>query len=180
MKGKGDFMLCQNCGKREATTHIKRVVNGETSESHFCAECASSLGYKDVFSGWGLNFSDLLGGFLGENVTPHGTLVSGHRCAKCGSSWNDIVREGKVGCAECYRTFYDKLLPSLQRIHGRTRHTGKVSGSAGKHEPVQQKTEQELKEEKIELLKKQMSEAVAEQDFEQAAKLRDEIRALEA
>ena len=58
-------MLCQNCGKREATTHIKRVVNGETSESHLCAECAASLGYADVFSGFGLSFGDLLGGFLG-------------------------------------------------------------------------------------------------------------------
>ncbi|MGN0635358.1 MAG: UvrB/UvrC motif-containing protein [Acutalibacteraceae bacterium] len=173
-------MLCQNCGKREATTHIKRVVNGETSESHFCAECASSLGYKDVFSGWGLNFSDLLGGFLGENVSDQGVLTGGARCRKCGSSWNDIVRDGRLGCAECYRSFYDKLLPSLQRIHGRIRHTGKVSGSVGKHAPVQEKSEQEIREEKIESLKKQMDEAVAAQDFEQAAKLRDEIRTLEA
>ena len=173
-------MLCQNCGKREATTHIKRVVNGETSENHLCAECAASLGYADVFSGFGMSFGDLLGGFLSDTAVPQTQLTGGSRCSKCGSSWNDIVRAGKVGCADCYRTFYDRLVPTLQRIHGRIRHTGKTSGSAGAHTPVREKTEEELREEKIELLKKKMSEAVAEQDFETAAKLRDEIRALEA
>ena len=171
-------MLCQNCGKKEATTHIKRVVNGETSESHLCAECAASLGYTDVFSGFGFSLGDLFGGFLGES-TSAAALGSVQRCQKCGSAWQDIVRDGKVGCADCYRTFYDKLLPSLQRIHGRIRHTGKVSGSVGKHAPVQEKSEQELREERIEALKKQMNEAVAAQEFEQAAKLRDEIRGLE-
>ena len=173
-------MLCQNCGKREATTHIKRVVNGETSENHLCAECAASLGYADVFGGFGLSFGDLLGGFLSDTTAPQAQLASGSRCGKCGSSWNDIVRAGKVGCADCYRTFYDRLVPTLQRIHGRIRHTGKISGSAGTHAPVQAKSEEELRDEKIEQLKAKMNEAVAAQDFEQAAKLRDEIRGMQA
>lgn len=173
-------MLCQNCGKREATTHIKRVVNGETSESHLCADCASSLGYSDVFGGLGFSFGDLLGGFLGESTPKSGQLSKVVRCQKCGNAWHDIVREGKLGCSECYRTFYDKLLPSLQRIHSRIQHTGKVSGSAGMQEPIQKKSEQELREEKIEKLRNEMNEAVSEQNFEFAAKLRDEIRALEA
>ena len=59
-------MLCQNCGRNEATTHIKRVINGATSENHLCAECAGSLGYGDMFSGLGFSFGELLGGFLGE------------------------------------------------------------------------------------------------------------------
>lgn len=173
-------MLCQNCGKREATTHIKRVVNGETSESHLCAECASSLGYTDVFGGFGLSFGDLLGGFLGEGSPVSGKLSKVHRCEKCGNSWNDIVREGRLGCAECYQTFYDKLLPSLQRIHGRIQHTGKIPGGEHAHTPVQKKSAEELRKEKIEQLKAEMQAAVEEQNFEQAAKLRDEIKALEA
>ena len=173
-------MLCQNCGKREATTHIKRVVNGETSESHLCAECASSLGYGDVFGGFGMSLGDLLGGFLSESSPAHGQLPDVQkRCEKCGSAWRDIVREGKVGCANCYRVFYDQLLPSLQRIHGKIRHTGKISGSAQAHPPVREKSAQELREEKIESLKKEMQQAVEAQEFEQAAKLRDEIKALE-
>ena len=48
-------MLCQNCGKNEATTHIKQVINGDTAERHLCSECAEHLGYGDAFSGFGLS-----------------------------------------------------------------------------------------------------------------------------
>ena len=173
-------MLCQNCGKKEATTHIKRVVNGETSESHLCAECASSMGYTDVFGGWGMSLGDLLGGFLGDSAQSAGQFPSALRCRKCGSSWQDIVREGKVGCAECYRTFYDRLVPTLQRIHGRIRHTGKTPAHLAENTAEPEKSEAQLREEKITALRARMQQAVEAQDFEQAAKLRDEIRALEA
>ena len=126
-------MLCQHCGKRDATTHIKRVVNGETSESHLCAECASSLGYGDVFGGWGMSLGDLLGGFLSESTPSSGQLaVAPLRCEKCGSTWRDIAREGKVGCANCYRVFYDRLAPSLQRIHGKVRQRADAPACRGK------------------------------------------------
>lgn len=168
-------MMCQNCGKREAVTHIKRVINGETSESHLCSECASSLGYVDVFSELGFGFKDLLGGIFSETGSSQNQLAIAERCKKCGNSWHDIVRDGKVGCADCYRTFYDKLVPTLQRIHGRTHHNGKVS-KAVTDENV--KTPEQIKKEKIENLKKQLDEAVAVQNFELAAKLRDEIKEL--
>ena len=60
-------MLCQNCGKNEATTHIKQIVNGDMAESHLCAECAKNLGYSDMLSGFGLDLSEFLGGFLGDS-----------------------------------------------------------------------------------------------------------------
>ena len=48
-------MLCQNCGKYEATTHVKRIINGESAEAHLCSDCAKALGYNDVFGGFGNN-----------------------------------------------------------------------------------------------------------------------------
>lgn len=165
-------MLCQNCGKNEATTHLKQIINGDMAESHLCSDCASHLGYSDVFSGFGLNLSEFFGSLLGD-MMPSLSAGNAPRCAKCGTAFSDIVRDGKVGCAECYRTFYDKLLPSIQRIHGKIKHSGKISQSA----PADVKVE--TKEEKIEKLKAQMNDAVAKQEFEQAAKIRDEIKALE-
>ena len=162
-------MLCQNCGKNEATTHIKQIVNGDMAESHLCAECAKNLGYSDMLSGFGLDLSEFLG-----DMMPALTRGNSERCPKCGTSFSDIVRSGRVGCAECYRTFYDELLPSIQRIHGRIKHSGKASSGA-----IEQPKE-ETKEEKIAKLKTQMDEAVAAQEFEQAAKLRDEIKSLES
>lgn len=165
-------MLCQNCGKNEATTHIKQIINGDMAESHLCSDCAAHLGYGDVFSGFGLGLSELFGGFLGDMLPSAGQGSAVKRCAKCGASFEDIAKEGKVGCAECYRTFYDRLLPSIQRIHGKIKHNGKIS--SGTSENVKEETA----EEKIEKLSKLMDEAVRKQEFETAAKLRDEIKAL--
>lgn len=165
-------MLCQNCGKNEATTHIKQIVNGDMAETHLCSECATHLGYTDVFSGFGMNLSGFFSGLLSD-MLPSNRLGNVKRCEKCGCSFDDIVRDGKVGCAECYNTFYDKLQPTIQRIHGKIRYSGKVSRNTAEHKHI------ETTEEKIEKLKLQMSDAVAKEEFEDAAKIRDEIRALE-
>lgn len=160
-------MLCQNCGKYEATTHIKRIVNGESVQAHLCSDCAHALGYTDVFGGFTSTFGDLLGSFFGE---PTVSALSSRtvRCEKCGSTFNDIVNSGKIGCADCYTAFYDKLLPSLQRIHGKTRHEGKVPRAVKAAEAEQTNP--------IDELQKQLAKAVEEQEFEKAAELRDKIK----
>lgn len=166
-------MLCQNCGKAQATTHIKRVVNGDAQEHHLCSGCAKELGYTDMFSGFApFSLSDFFGDFLGDmGKRAIGAKVT--RCPKCGNSFNDIVRDSQVGCSECYRTFYDELVPSLERIHGKALHNGKHISVR----PVENK--EPTKEEKIESLKAKLDEAIKAQEFEEAARLRDEIRALE-
>ncbi len=167
-------MLCQNCGKNEATTHVKRIVNGDTTETHLCSECAQHLGYGDIFSGFGLNLDDFFGGFLGDTVQKT-ALPAEQKCPECGSSFNDIVSSGRLGCGECYRTFYDKLLPSIQRIHGRIQHSGKRIPTA---EETSKKVDEYTLENRIEDLKSQLSRAVENQEFERAAVLRDEIKKL--
>ena len=163
-------MLCQNCGKYEATTHVKRIINGESAEVHLCSDCAKALGYNDVFGGFGNTFGDLLGSFFGE---PQVGAISSRtlRCEKCGNTFNDIVNSGKIGCADCYTTFYDKLLPSLQRIHGKTRHEGK--------NPTIIKAEAtNIKINPVEDLENELKQAIEEQNFEKAAQLRDKINEL--
>ena len=164
-------MLCQNCGKHEATTHIKRVVNGETTQAHLCAHCASQLGYGDVFSDFGFNFGDFFGGFFSQPAMPAVGTSKAERCPMCGASFQEIVKSGKIGCAECYDKFYDLLLPSVQRIHGKTAHSGKIAAN----------NEIEIKKEDvIEELKTKLSQAIEEQNFEYAAELRDKIKEMES
>ncbi len=159
-------MLCQNCGKRPATTFLKKTVNGETSEWHLCAECAAKQGIGSMFGGfdlgnfWGSLFAEPSARAVADTV----------RCEGCGHSFREIVDSGKAGCPECYTTFYDQLLPSIQRIHGKTRHTGKVPSSGG---------EEIKKENEIERLRRELSECIAEQQYEKCAELRDRIQALE-
>jgi protein arginine kinase activator len=92
------------------------------------------------------------------------------RCSLCGKSFNDIVESGRVGCAECYVTFYDKLLPTLRKIHGKTTHQGKI--------PTDFTENKSNSIRDIDELKKALKEAIEKEEFELAATLRDEINAL--
>lgn len=171
-------MLCQNCSKEQATTHIKRVVNGEATEQHLCAACAKKLGFDSFFDDFSLSIPNIFAGFFGDAPLALSGRQS-ERCATCGSSFEEIVRTGMVGCADCYETFYDRLLPSIQRIHGRAKH-------AGKHPPqtiaadaaAAQAPQTPSKEDKLTDLQTQMQQAIESQNFEQAAVLRDAIKAL--
>ena len=88
------------------------------------------------------------------------------RCPFCNKSFEEIAKDGKMGCAECYTAFYDKLLPSLQRIHGKGTHMGKRPNSNNDSRN------------KLEMLKEQLENAVREQNFEAAVKIRDEINSI--
>lgn len=168
-------MICQACGKNTATTHVKTIVNGELAEYSLCAECAQKMGYGNLLSNFGLNFGSLLGSFFGESTPP---VISTVRCPGCGSSFEDIAHSGKVGCAECYHTFYDRLIPSIQRIHGNTKHCGKRP--SGSMLQVQPEAKLQIKQEtELERKRRELKEAIEVQNFEAAAELRDEIKALE-
>ncbi len=170
-------MLCQNCKKNEATTHIKRVVNGEATENHLCHSCAENLGFDDFFDDFSLNLPGIFSSFFGDSMFALGESRL-ERCEKCGSCFDDIIKSGKVGCADCYEKFYSKLLPSIQRIHGKANHGGKIPV---RHEAVcaeKAVPKEKSAEEKIAELNSQMQKAIEEQNFEQAAVLRDEIKKL--
>ena len=170
-------MLCQNCKKNEATTHIKRVVNGEATESHLCHSCAQNSGFDDFFDDFSLNLPGIFSSFFGDSMFALGESKL-TRWETCGCCFYDIIKIGKVGCADCYEKFYNKLLPSIQRIHGKAKHAGKVPVI---HETVTAKKEEpkeKTAEDKIAELNLQMQKAIEEQNFEQAAVLRDEIKSL--
>ena len=160
-------MICNVCKKNEATTHYKSVVNGQVTELWLCPHCANKAGYNNVFSDMATDFSSLLGSFLGNGLP---SRTSATRCSKCGSSFADIARSGKVGCAECYKEFYDELLPSIQKMHGNIEHMGKVASLGSPQDKVKSQ---------INKYHSQLAQAVAKQDYETAAKLRDKIKALE-
>ena len=166
-------MLCQHCKQNEATTHIRRVVNGAAEEFHLCAACAKEAGLAQLAAPeFGFHLSDLFSGFLGSSLRGQG-LPSPVRCELCGSSLNEIIQSSRVGCAQCYETFAEQLQPTLQRIHGALRHTGK----APEADPAVDARRQ--REQRVEQLRSQIASAVQAEDYEQAAELRDEIRTLE-
>lgn len=168
-------MLCQMCGQHPATTHIKTIVNGKLTQAHLCADCAKKQGYGNLFADWGSGFGSLLSGFMGS-AAPARQVT---RCPGCGASFEDITRSGKIGCAECYRTFRGQLLPIIQRIHGTAQHKGKVPGSSALRVTDPNNKIVAVEETPLEEKKRLLKQAIEVQDFERAAVLRDEIKELE-
>jgi len=162
-------MKCQHCNHNEATTYIKKNMNGNITEMHLCSECANKLGVLDEFSSESFFGDSFFGNLLGMGIPSMNVLSGIEHCEYCGSTFNDIVKNGKVGCANCYDKFEDKLASSIVKMHGRTKHIGKnVSYTEEAANPPY--------ESEAEKLKKALKLAIEEQRFEDAAVLRDQIK----
>lgn len=160
-------MLCENCGKNEATTHIKKNINGVKSEKHLCAECAAKEGIGS-FADTSLN--GMLASMFGDALALNSPAKQA-RCKCCGSTFYDISKRGKAGCPECYKTFYNEFLPYLKRVHGSVKHIGKTPSVI-----PDEKTESK---DTLSVLKEKLALLIKEEKFEQAAEVRDKIRELE-
>lgn len=163
-------MLCQNCGKNNATSHIHSVINGVVKDKYLCDECAAkentgALGENDLFK--------MLSSFLNDGVMPK---TAGKRCECCSATFDEIRRTGRVGCGNCYKTFEKELSPTLLRIHGRTLHVGKRPGAAPECQTSDAGNQETSKEQRIKSLKEQLAQAIEHEEYEKAAVLRDEIK----
>ena len=156
-------MLCEKCGKNHATTHIKTVVNGIVREYNLCSACAAQNGYASN------SITGMLASMLGDMTSTR--LQNQKTCQVCGATFSDIAHNDKMGCSECYNTFKEEVLPYLKRVHGATHHTGKIPNRA----PLIVKP----KEITVEELRQELTRMVAEEKYEEAAKLRDKIREME-
>ncbi len=158
-------MLCENCKKNMATTHIRTVINGVVIEKNLCGYCAAKGGYSKFVNN---SFASMLASMFGDELATGNIRES--RCSCCNTRFSDIAETGKMGCSECYKAFRDKLIPYLKRVHGTTEHIGKRVSNSSSALTVQDKKES---------LRREMLEAVQAEEFEKAAKLRDEIRKIE-
>ena len=169
-------MLCQHCKKNEATTVVKTMINGEYAEYRLCHECAHELGYDSMFPDCSADFGGLLSSFV-SNALP--AISGAAHCNTCGSTLNDIKRTGKVGCADCYDTFFSELMPTIRNIHGNTEHKGKRPNVIEYTVNEDKKDQTESAEDKLSALRAELKKAIEDENFERAAQLRDEIKKLE-
>ena len=162
-------MQCDICGKQAATVHLTEIVNDQVTKLHLCEECAKEKG-AEMEEHFGL--SDLLAGLadLGAGVEPDAAAEK-IGCPSCGFTYRDFKQVGRLGCSECYEAFKGKLAPLLKRIHGADRHAGKIPFMISKI-VKDTRTLQELKV--------RMEKAIQTEDFEEAARLRDKIKEMEA
>jgi protein arginine kinase activator len=159
-------MLCDICKKNVAKVHLTQMDKGETKKIDLCEDCAKVKGIDDPT---GFSLADLLLGLGAAQEMEPGAAGTGLRCPACGFTQAEFKKTGRLGCAECYRTFAEGLEGLLKSMHKGTRHVGKV--------PQSQHFSPDL-EEQLKGLQRKLEKAVAEEDFEQAAVLRDQIRRL--
>ncbi len=171
-------MLCDKCKTNQATVHIRQNINGKVREYDLCDKCAAA---SNILNDVNMSFDNLFEGFL--NGMGHGGMLYGDGlysnkgtdvCSICGSTFDDFVNGGRLGCPECYDTFRDRLRGVLKNIQGGVRHTGKGSPEARRIKA--QTAPKELTEE--EKLKNELDVAIKNEEYEKAAELRDKIRAL--
>lgn len=161
-------MLCDVCGKKEATVHLTEIVNDQVTKLNLCEECAREKG-AEMEEHFGL--SELLAGLtdMGTAIEPETAIAI--KCPNCGMTYQNFRKLGRLGCSVCYEAFKKELGPLLKRIHGSDRHVGKVPLKGGKT----------IKDTRtLQDLKMQLEKAIQMEEFEEAAKLRDKIRDFES
>jgi protein arginine kinase activator len=156
-------VICEICQKQDASVHLKQVVDGAVREMYICQSCAKAGGFQMPPA---LGLTDL---FFGLAAKKEDKPAAGkdRTCPACHMRGSDFQKTSRLGCAACYQIFSDDLAPMIEGMHKGVRHVGKVP-----------------KREALEVssagLREALSRAVAAQNFEEAARLRDEIRMLKA
>ena len=159
-------MQCDVCHSKEATVFLTQIVEGKMQKVNLCESCSKEKGVNDPT---GFALADLLMG-LGSaqdiEKSP-GTL----KCTVCGFTQADFKKTGRLGCSSCYGVFAEGLRGMLRNMHKGTTHTGKTPAG---FEKLRQHGEA------MRSLQKNLDQAVAAEEYERAADLRDKIRQIEA
>ncbi|WP_059174100.1 UvrB/UvrC motif-containing protein [Bacillus sp. FJAT-27445] len=171
-------MICDECKQKPATMHFTKILNGQKTEFHLCEHCAREKG--DMFmmnGGAGFSINNLLAGLLNFDNTYQQSGQDAFKkeevqqCPECKMTFPQFVKLGRFGCANCYSAFSSSLQPILKRLHGGNwKHNGKIPKRVGGTIHIRKKLEE---------TKRLLKELISREEFEKAAEIRDEIRALE-
>ena len=184
-------MLCDNCKENEATVKYTEIINGNKKEMHLCEECSHKLGIDNISFNMPINFSSFFGELLDdyseEEFMPLLQNVKELKCDNCNLSYDEFINQGKFGCEECYNTFSNKIDSLLKRLHGSNKYIGRkalnsetnITKETKNEEKIEKKDSKDTKETKLAKLQNDLKKAIAEERYEDAAKLRDEIKKLE-
>ncbi len=172
--------MCERCGQREAVVNYIDIEDGVKHSQWLCEDCASDVGLDlpgheaddlppTKSSGFEVFLSDMVagGGEDAAEETPAPDLA----CPVCRYTFKQLQETGLLGCPECYLVFREHLLPILRRYHRATTHLGKAPRARGP------RAERRLE---IARLRNALEAAVAAENYEEAARLRDRIHEREA
>lgn len=166
-------MLCEKCNKNEARIHLIKIINGEKTEVRICENCAKGIADKSsdmvISLKKEVQRQNILGGFfeaLYENKGQKIDIV----CKSCGLTYSEFNNGGILGCPKCYDNFCNSLKPMIKRFQGDIEHIGKIPKKVG---------DEFIEKKRINKLKEELQKAIIEEEYEKAARLRDNIKELQ-
>jgi protein arginine kinase activator len=173
-------MLCEKCQKNPAAVHMQQFLNGQKVELHLCQDCAFKIDNPEML----VSLENIFKGFLDQINTKYfnqpgqpgvtGKMQGFHppakACSRCGLTFNKFKSGGRLGCDVCYQSFAKEVEVLLKNVQGSTRHEGKFPRRMGAGI---------INKRQVNELRSNLKKAIEEENFEEAARLRDEIRALE-
>jgi protein arginine kinase activator len=157
-------MLCSICKEKDATVHLTQIDGDKMRKVDLCEDCAKTKGASDST---GYYLAELLHGLAAPATPEPPAAGSDVKCPRCGFTQADFKKAGRLGCPECYKTFAEPLEGLLKTMHKGTRHVGKV--------PESMRQNRDLTD-RLKYLQKKLSKAIENEDFEEAAQVRDEIK----
>ena len=158
-------MKCNKCTK-PATLHITEVLGDEQFEElHLCEDCAQKYLYEPQPKKGSAAKAE-----APSDEADEAGALNDRQCDVCGLKFVEFRNTGRLGCPHDYEAFKAELTPLLESIHGEARHTGK----APRRLPQTKHAQAELTQ-----LRKKLHQAVVEEAYEEAARIRDRIRQLE-
>ena len=157
-------MKCHVCGVNEATIHLTEIVDEEIRKVDLCSECAAK---KDATAKTGFALADLL---LGGAAEGGGADKGSLRCEVCGLTQADFRRTGRLGCADCYTAFAESVSVLIRGMHHGDHHVGKVPSGPPRRADVLAR---------MRSLRERLESLVRREAFEEAARIRDDIRKLQ-
>ena len=161
-------MLCNACKERTATIHLTEITNGQRIETHLCQECAQQQGLTIKAQ---IPLNELLTTLLStqpQTAAAGGADLKDKTCPECGMTLVRFSKESLLGCPNDYKVFEDELLPLIERSHnGKSWHCGKIPSHT---------SEEEKKNIRRRQLQRDLDAAIKNEDYETAARLRDEIK----
>jgi protein arginine kinase activator len=167
-------MKCEICNKNEATLLVIQISDGIPKEMHICESCAKEdtnqafdipLSFQDFFQG----ILDIIGMQSKSNYNNGNQEIEDVSCNVCGMTYEEFKNKGRLGCENCY-TAFKQLDTIIKNMHGSNKHMGKIPNRGQKDLIIKRE---------LEVLKKKLSEAIKIEEYEEAARIRDEIRAIE-
>ncbi|MCL2200231.1 MAG: UvrB/UvrC motif-containing protein [Defluviitaleaceae bacterium] len=170
-------VICEKCKKNPASVHMQQFMHGKKVELHLCQECAFKFDSPEML----VPLENIFKGFL-DQINSKYLIQPGapgkppvvrpaKPCTRCGMTFNKFKTGGRLGCDVCYTSFAKEVEVLLKSVQGSTRHEGKYPRRMGAGL---------INKRQITELRASQKRAVEEENYEEAARLRDQIRDLES